>query len=333
MRVVLEPGGPRFDPGPPERPPGEHAVRVRIELAGVCRSDLKEVAGSRYGVSQFGHELVGVVEESTLPGLPPGQRVTLDPNVAIERSTGFATTMWAAGPADRLGAALPAVQRHIPARTLVFTEPLACARHCLARAARHLDRDLAGVRLGVLGAGAAGVLIAALARTMGLDVVLTNRTPDRRAFLRERGIVDVPIGPTASVPTGALDVAVLATSFIRPDVLREALRMTTRGGLLLLYGGTAPGDSLPGLDCDLDTVRRREGIVTTGWQGREVRIAGTYGTVPADFEAALGDLAGPAIAPHRIERMIARQVGLVELPGVLREQTTGRHLGKTLVVP
>ncbi|MYW01924.1 alcohol dehydrogenase catalytic domain-containing protein, partial [Streptomyces sp. SID3343] len=126
----MGPHGPAFHPAPAERPPGEHAVRVRVELAGVCRSDLKEVARERHGASQFGHELVGVVTESTLPAaLPAGARVVLDPNVRLARTTGFAAALYAAGPADLLTTALPRVPDALPARRAVFAEPVACARH------------------------------------------------------------------------------------------------------------------------------------------------------------------------------------------------------------
>ncbi|MDH6579142.1 alcohol dehydrogenase catalytic domain-containing protein [Kitasatospora sp. MAP5-34] len=333
MRVVLGVDGPSLERTPCERPPGEHAVRVRIEVAGLCRSDLKEIVGDRHGVSQFGHELVGVVEESTLPGLSAGQRVSLDPNVAVTRGTGFATRMWAAGPADCLAAALPVVPHGVAARRLVFTEPLACARHCLAAIARHLGTELPGLRLGVLGAGTAGVLIAGLADALGADVALGNRSADRTSFLRDSGVLDVPIGPMESLPEGGLDVAVVATTLVQPAVLEQALRLVAPGGLVMLYGGTAPGDTLAGLDCDLDTTRRTEVAVSTSWQGKAVRVGGSYGTAPADFVAAVDALTGRPFEDLPVERLITREIRLADLPGVLRDQVTGRPLGKTLIRP
>jgi threonine dehydrogenase-like Zn-dependent dehydrogenase len=336
MRVERGAGGPRLVRTPPLRPPGEHAVRVRVELAGLCRSDLKEVAGKRHGVSQFGHEIVGSVEESTLDSLPRGARVTLDPNVPIQRGTGFATQMWVAGPANRLTEALPVIPHEVTARRLVFTEPLACVRHCLTAASRHFGRDLDGARVAVLGAGTAGVLIAGLARASGATVVLGNRSADRTAFVRER--LDVPVCPMAELPLSDVDIAVVATSFVLPEVLSEALRVVTPGGLVLLYGGTAPGAELSGLDCaggpvDLDSVRRGETSVRADWHGKPVIIGGSYGTAPEDFPAAVRALVDldPAVLP--VERLITSEVRLAELPDVLRAQVSGRPLGKTLVRP
>lgn len=332
MRVELGPDGPVLLHTPAERPPdGASAVLVRIELAGLCRSDLKEIAGDRHGASQFGHEIVGVVAESTVPELPPGSRVGLDPNVPkVRRGTGFATAMWVTGPADRVLAALPTLPVGIPARRLVFAEPVACVWHCLAALTRHLGRPLPGLRLAVLGAGTAGVLTAGLALAHGATVVVGNRSADRTEFLRERGLLAAPVGPLADLPSDSVDAAVITTSFVRPDVLAEALRVVAPGGLVLLYGGTAPGDALPGLDCDLDTVRRTEISVPASWRGKPVLVGGSYGTVPKDFTAAVSALAEPALA---VERMITCEVPLHALPDVLRDQAAGRALGKTLVLP
>ncbi|WBB80398.1 alcohol dehydrogenase catalytic domain-containing protein [Micromonospora sp. WMMD882] len=333
MRCVLAADGPRLTTDPPRRPPGEHAVRVRVELVGLCRSDLKEVAGERHGPSQFGHEIVGVVEESTLAALPPGRRVGLDPNVPVDRGTGFATAMWAAGPADLLVAALPVVPADGDPRRLVFAEPLACAAHCLRAATGHLGRGLGSLRVAVLGAGTAGVLIAGAAHAQGAEVALGNRSADRTTFLRRRRVLDVPVGALTDLPSDDVDLAVVATSFVLPEVLAHALRVVRPGGLALLYGGTAPGDRLPGLDCDLDTVRRAEAAVATCWQGKPVRVGGSYGTAPQDFAAAVGLLTGPDPATLPVERMITNEIPLTDLADVLREQAAGRRLGKTVVWP
>ncbi|MFI1580346.1 alcohol dehydrogenase catalytic domain-containing protein [Embleya sp. NPDC020630] len=326
MRVELGPHGPHLRLGRPHPPAGEHRVRIRIALAGLCRSDLKEVARERHGPSQFGHELVGVVAESTLPEvLPVGARVGLDPNVPLARTSGFATEMYAAGPADRLTAALPRIPAELSDRQAVFAEPLACAEHCVAALVGHTGIPLLGRRVVVFGAGAAGLWIARLAELAGAEVTLANRSADRTEFLRARGF---EVRPSVGLPSSAFALAVIATSFVRPEILTEALRTLVPDGLVLLYGGTAPGDRLPDLACDLDRVRRREQVVRTTWAGRPVTVAGSYGTGRADFAAAL------AVLPKLpVERLVTAEITLAELPAVLREQVSGRPLGKTLIRP
>ncbi|SEB56248.1 alcohol dehydrogenase catalytic domain-containing protein [Streptomyces melanosporofaciens] len=316
MRVTLEEGVPRLRRSPPPRPREDTAVLVDIELAALCRSDLKEVAGSRHGPSQFGHELVGTIRESTVPALAEGTRVVLDPNVVVGRGTGFADHMWAAGPADLLRQALQPVPHGPAARRLVFAEPIACAQHCLSAVKRQVG-DLQGAHLMVLGAGTAGLLIAALAARAGAQVSVHNRSRARMDEARKTDLLDVPWLLFGEPTAGRADVVVVATSFVLPAGLDEALRLVAPGGLVLLYGGTAPGDRHPGLDCDLDHVRRTGTVAACTWQGHLLRVAGSYGTTPQDFASAIGDLTDIA-APLRAEALVADEVDLPGLLGLLR---------------
>ncbi|MGW5695760.1 MDR/zinc-dependent alcohol dehydrogenase-like family protein [Streptomyces asiaticus] len=282
-----------------------------IELAGLCRSDLKEVAGLRHGPSQFGHELVGTVGASAVPGLAEGTRVVLDPNVMVQRGTGFADRMWAAGPVGLLRRALQPVPHGALARRMVFAEPLACAQHCL-RVIEQRVGSLAGARMSVLGAGTAGVLIAMLAHLAGARVTLGNRGRRRIDAVRRTQLLDAPVAPFDWLPTSSADIVLIATSFILPNVMDEALRVLAPGGLLMLYGGTSPGDRHPGLECDLDGVRRSESVAVCHWKGRPLRVAGSYGTTEEDFAAAIGVLTDPW-TPLRAETLVASEVALPRL--------------------
>jgi cyclitol reductase len=334
LSVELTGSGPRLSRARPHRPDTPEAVLVEPVLVGVCRSDLKEIAGRRPGPSQFGHELVGVVADSSTPRLPVGTRVCLDPNVPVVRGTGFARSMWAGGDGDLLARALPPAPDGVAARRLVFAEPLACAAHCLTMTGRHLGgAGLRGVRMCVLGAGTAGVLIARLAEAAGARVLLVNRDTDRLAFLAARRMLPGGGGaPLADVPSGDHDVVVIATSFVLPGLLEHALRMTRPRGLVMLYGGTAAGDRLPGLDCDLDRVRRGELVRAARWRDGPVRIGGSYGTTPGDFALALRALADSPDGLG-VERLITAEVPLAELPAVLRRLAGERGFGKVLARP
>ncbi|GGX99566.1 alcohol dehydrogenase catalytic domain-containing protein [Streptomyces minutiscleroticus] len=330
MRVTLEEGRALLRSSPPPRPAGASSVLVDIELAGLCRSDLKEVAGARHGPSQFGHELVGRVRTSTVAGLTEGTRVVLDPNVRVDRGTGFADRMWAAGPPALLRQALQPVPDGLPARRLVFAEPLACAVHCLRVAGRRAG-DLAGAAVTVLGAGTAGVLIAALARRAGARVTLGNRGHERVAAVRRTGVAGTDVHAFDRLPDRSADVVVAATSFVVPAVLDVARRILAPGGLLVLYGGTAPGDRHPGLDCDLDALRRSESVSALSWQGRPVRVAGSYGTAEEDFDAVvrlLSDREDPLAA----EALVSAEVDLEGLVSLL-SAAAPLPPGKVLVHP
>jgi hypothetical protein len=60
-----------------------------------------------------------------------------------------------------------------------------------------------------------------------------------------------------------------------------------------------------------------------------VRVAGSYGTVPGDFRAAVRTLTDPA-RPLPVERLITTEVPLPELPAFLRTPDAQRP-GKVLV--
>ncbi|MDN3357827.1 alcohol dehydrogenase catalytic domain-containing protein [Actinomadura sp. DC4] len=331
--VELTPSGPRLSHGPPRRPDTADAVLVEPALVGVCRSDLKEIGGRRPGPSQFGHELVGVVTDSSTPLLPAGSRVCLDPNVPLDRGTGFARRMWAGGSPGALVRALPVAPAGTGERRLVFAEPLACAAHCLTMAGRHLRAGgLRGLRVCVLGAGMAGVLIARLAETAGAEVLIANRDADRLDFLRARDMLPSLGGARLGEADPGHDVVVVATSFVLPELLERALNLLRRDGLVMLYGGTAAGDRLPGLSCDLDRVRRAELVRETSWRGRPVRVGGSYGTTSEDFADALRVLADTPDGLG-VERLITAEVSLPGLPDTLRRLASDRHLGKVLVRP
>jgi cyclitol reductase len=333
MSVELTPAGPRLSCAPSRRPDTPDAVLVSPSLVGICRSDLKEIAGRRPGPSQFGHELVGVVTSSSTPLLPAGSRVCLDPNVPLRRGTGFARRMWAGGDAGALVRALPPAPDGIGERRLVFAEPLACAAHCLTMTRRHRGSpDLRGVSVCVLGAGIAGVLIARLAEAAGARALIVNRDADRLDFLAARRLLPGSGGARLSSAPGGHDVVVVATSFVLPPLLSRALDLVRRDGLVMLYGGTAAGDRLPGLDCDLDRVRRAEQVRAGSWRDSPVLVGGSYGTTRDDFEHALRTLSGTPDGLG-VERLITEEVSLPELPATLHRLTTERHFGKVLMRP
>jgi hypothetical protein len=117
--------------------PDEDVDVLRPVVVGVWRSDLaREVLGERLGPSQFGHDIVASVVASSVNESTRGGLVSIDPNRAVRRSTGFARHVWAAG--DRrvlLDFLIPLPAGRDPLR-LIFVEPLACAIHCVATARR-----------------------------------------------------------------------------------------------------------------------------------------------------------------------------------------------------
>jgi threonine dehydrogenase-like Zn-dependent dehydrogenase len=315
--------------------PGACSVVIRPLVAGICRSDVKEVARSRAVRSDFGHEVVGeVVATGTPERLPLGTRVCFDPHPPLRRTSGFAERMFAYGDAETLARAFVRVPDRVAPERMVFCEPLACAHHAVRNLLRHMGRaTLEGAEVAVLGAGTAGTLIALLCRRLGARVHLVNRSPRRLRFVVERGVLaEADTRLLAARPERAYEAVVAATAFATPDVLRAAEGMLRPGGTLLVYAGTHAGDRFPGTALDVDRLRREEELAAVRVDGAQLAVGGTYGATGEDFAAASALLAG-ADRPLELERLVAREIGLAALPALLRRVAAGEEelYGKVLV--
>jgi threonine dehydrogenase-like Zn-dependent dehydrogenase len=171
---------------------------VRVNLAGVCNTDLELVKGYMGFRGVLGHEFVGVVESG-----PPewkGRRVVGEINFACGRRDTCAAGLARHCPtrqvmgiqgadgaiAERVRvplANLYAVPEAVPDARAVFTEPLAAAFEILEQVpvAR-------GARCLVLGDGKLGLLVAQVLASAGARVHAQGRHPEKLALLARRGI-------------------------------------------------------------------------------------------------------------------------------------------------
>jgi L-iditol 2-dehydrogenase len=149
--------------------PGPGWVRVRVELAGVCRTDVAAAHGALEIAEGcvLGHELVGVVDDlgDGCPDALLGQRASVDPRLPSGRFLGLHADGAFAGWVCVPRAALVPVPSDMPARRAAFVEPLAAALAVLAA-------DLpAGSRAGLTGAGRIALLTERVLVGAGVDVV------------------------------------------------------------------------------------------------------------------------------------------------------------------
>jgi threonine dehydrogenase-like Zn-dependent dehydrogenase len=181
----------------PEPPPGE--ALVRVELAGICNTDLEIVRGYMGFEGVLGHEFVGVVEECADESLV-GQRVV----GGINCYCGECPTCRAGAPthcpsrttlgiwgrdgafADYLSlpmANLHAVPEAVSDEVAVFVEPLAAALEILEQVqVKPTDRVV------VLGDGKLGLLVAQVLELTGCDLVVGGHHEEKLAILQRRGI-------------------------------------------------------------------------------------------------------------------------------------------------
>ncbi len=280
--LVLTPDGPVVRDHHLRDRPGESVLR--LELGGVCATDLELVKGYMGFVGVLGHEWVGIVEASEDASLV-GARVVGDINCPC----GECSTCRAGRPTHcpnrtvlgiqgRDGAfserfTLPTANLHrvpegVAPEAAVFVEPLAAACEILQQVhVRPTDRVV------VLGLGRLGQLCARVIAGTGARVQGVSRNPARLALLPP-GIEGFTLADSGDVrgadlvvdATGSADGLALAGSLLRP-----------RGTLVLKTTVHDLGDVNP-----------------TGWVIDEITIVGSR---CGPFEPALRLLESGAVDP------------------------------------
>lgn len=302
-------------------------------FVGVCRSDLRELAGTRPIRSDFGHEIVARVvelEPAVLFPLTQAPAVCLDPHVPVSRTSGFGELVELTAPAADLAQALRPLPESLAAALGVFVEPMACAWHCAGRtlSARAL-RGAPHPRGAVVGAGTAGTLIALALQASGLEIDLFNRSSGRLDFLSERGVFDAAALRELNHTLGQrYEAIVIATSELTGETLQWALEAVCDGGAVVLYAATAPGALVAGID--VDPIRREERCMAVPHAGRTVFLLGSHGAVAGDFDRSTAMLAGDE--RNSVRRRLSGLLGpelaleeaLVELPRHVRAGFVGK---------
>lgn len=312
----------------------EPSLLVTPLIAGVCRSDYKELQGVRAVRSDFGHEIVGILKEvSPELNLNPGELVGFNPHPVISRSSGFGDLVFATGHDEQLR------QAFIPLPTIgnrerfVFLDPLACVLHAVQR----LPKLRSQSRALVLGAGISGILFAFLLSERGFRVTLTNRSEARLSFTEYLGFSS----PTQfalfdDIEPDAFDVVVIATAFSGMEQLLLAERAVSQDGCVLIFGGTDPTQPafFPSGSNHVDAVRRQQQRVVTNSGGKSVAWIGTHGAEVDDYflSASLIEK-GSGGLDNLLTHLIADRVALSALPGFFNRTGPPESFGKILVLP
>jgi threonine dehydrogenase-like Zn-dependent dehydrogenase len=222
----------RIDPARAEPSPARGEVRIRVLLAGVCRTDLEIVKGYMRFLGVLGHEFVGVVMEGRLAG----QRVVGGINCVCgqcdlcraglpthcRRRTVLGIERRDGAFAERLvlpEANLVPVPESVSDRQAVFAEPLA--------AALQIGKQVAfkpGRKVVVLGDGRLGLLVAQVLRTWRAAPVVVGKSERKMAILDRLGISHIaaenarPAKDAEVVVecTGSADGLAMAMAFVRP---------------------------------------------------------------------------------------------------------------------
>ena len=213
-------------------PAGEAVVAVNA--ATTCGTDVKmwrhgHPALPRYPCL-FGHETAGV-------RLDTGERVLVSDSVACgrcapcraQRPQICRSPIWVLGGfAERIAAPLAALHplpAGLPFEAAAMAEPLAAAVHALSR-----GTDAA--RVGVLGGGSIGLMLAGLLVGEGRSVLVADRHAERRAQALE-------LGARAADRLRKHELVFEAVG--RPEAWRTAVEAAAPGGVVVLVGGCPRG--------------------------------------------------------------------------------------------
>lgn len=275
----------------PDRQPGPGEVRVRIELAAICGSDLHtynwvpRVAKSGMQLPiVMGHEYSGrvIAVGQGVTTLKEGDRVAGETHLPcgdcylcrigkqhICQNLKIVGRHFDGCFADEM--VVPAICAYkvpddLSAEATAVLEPLGCGVRPL------LDAEVAGATVLILGAGPIGLFAVAGARALGaVEVFATNRSQFRLDLAMTMGAT-VGINPeqedvVAAVRgrTGSLGADVVLESSGSPDALRQGLKALRKGGTMLLIG-------LPSTPVELEVTSDlilKEAVVR-GFHGREM---------------------------------------------------------------
>ncbi len=232
----------------PQPAPGE--VLVRVEVCGVCRTDLHVIEGElppQKSPVIPGHQVVGHIEArgSAAQRLPVGSRVGIawlhktdgtcefcrrgEENLCDHpQFTGYTAD---GGYAEYLVAPEDFVYplpENLPAEQAA---PLLCAGIIGYRCLR-LSGVESGARLGLYGFGAAGHVAIQIARHWGVEVYAATRDARHRALAQELGAVWT--GGTLDAPPNKLDAAIVFAP--AGEIVPAALAALRKGGRLILGG-------------------------------------------------------------------------------------------------
>lgn len=232
--------------------PGPRAgwARIRVTLAGICRTDLEIAKGYMGFRGVLGHEFVGVVDRCDDPAWI-GRRVVGEINAACGRCDWCArdlgrhcpnrVTLGIAGldgcmadycvlPVENLRDVPPA----LPDEKAVLVELLSAACEILEQYPLKNDE-----RVIVLGDGRLGLLCAWVLATVARDVTLAGHHPEKLAAAAWRGLRTTR--RAEEVAPGA-DLVVEATG--SPDGLAQAMALCRPRGTIVLKSTLASGKAL-----------------------------------------------------------------------------------------
>ena len=327
------------------RPLGAGEVRLRIEAALTCGTDLKVFKRGYHAKmivppAVFGHELAGVIAEVQSPKSKVqsdewrvGERVVVANSAPCGKcffcehgqenlcdDLLFLNGAYAESivvPARLVEKNLLRLKPETSFRDAALTEPLACVVQGVE------DSQLrAGQRVLIIGAGPIGLMFVALAKHLGCLVTVAGRGAARLAAARKLGageVVDVSGGGSLEETLSAhgadavpFDVVIEAVG--KPETWEVAVRLVRKGGLVNFFGGCPSGTSV-----SLDT-----GLIHYS----NLTLRASFHHTPRTIRHALAFIEAGVI---RAADFVDGECALSQLPELFQAMAAGNRAVKTFI--
>jgi L-iditol 2-dehydrogenase len=285
----------------PLPPVGATDVLVDVAACGVCATDLHLVDGSidLYAPPRvLGHEVGGTVRAvgAGVRHVRPGDAVALDTSVPCgtcyhcrEGAPFFCPDRVSvfAGFAESIvvpGAVVYPLPAGLDPVVGALAEPLSCALHAVDRAGLR-----AGDTAAILGAGAIGLLVLAVARLAGATrVVVSDPEPERRATAQRMGATRVvdprqeSLEEVVGAVTGGRGVDTVFEAAGVQATVDQALRLPRRGGTVVQVSVPMTGVTLamPAYDLFARELTIRGSFIRTTEFRRAVDLLATLDLAP-----------------------------------------------------
>jgi L-iditol 2-dehydrogenase len=321
----------------PEIGPGE--MLVQVKACGLCGSDLMEWYADSKAPTVLGHEPTGFVsrlgrgvEDFTL-----GDRVFVHHHVPCFvchycRRGNYSCCetfkqngIYPGGFAEFIRVAAINVQRdvlHLPEELsfeeATLIEPIACAIRGMRRTAIQ-----PGDTVLVIGVGVSGLLFVQLCRLWGASQVFAADLVEYRLQRALESGVEAAFNPAdddveskVRSLTGGVGADLVIVTAGSKRVMEEALRLTAKGGTVLLYAPLPPGNSVP---VDVHDLLFSEKTLVT-----------TYSCSPHDTRTAL-----EFIRSHRVQTsgLVTHRFGLDEVGEAVQLAGEAGESLKVVIIP
>jgi 2-desacetyl-2-hydroxyethyl bacteriochlorophyllide A dehydrogenase len=232
----------------PVASPGEHDIRIKIKVSGICGTDVHIFRGEYLGTYPVipGHEFSGVVEAvgGGVTRFKVGDHVAVEPNISCDNCPACLGNRqnfcehW-----NGIGVTLPGGMaeyavvpekaafkiRELPFLSGAFVEPLSCVLHGVERARFRLaDKVL------ILGAGPIGILLSKAIQLQGASAITQVDLNRARLELAKKSGAGRVCESLDELERDSFDVVVDASG--STFLMEKALDYVRKGGTVLWFG-------------------------------------------------------------------------------------------------